>query len=862
MSLPLPNLDDRDFQQLVEEARRQIMQSCPTWTDLAPGDPGIVLLELYAHLTETMIYRLNRLPQKAYIAFLRLLGVHMHPPAAASVTLRFSRSRAGDEAVEIPRGTRVTVNRADGGSEPPVFVTGQTVILAPGTTEVDVPAHQCEQVEAELVGKGTGLPGLTLSVHRPPIVAPTGDELDLVVATAVAEGELDERVPAVQYQGQTYRVWRAVENFIYSGPDPFVYMVDRMAGTITFAPAARMTQADGALEAAPHPLAAVPPAGREIRVWYRRGGGPAGNVAAGTLTTLKDPIAGVQVTNLAVATGGQAAETLENALVRGPQELHSLQRAVTAQDFELVALSSSRAVARAKALTRAALWTFAAPGTVEVLLVPDLPSELRSSGQVSATALQERESPEARAQIQQSLDERRPLGTMCLVNWARYKTVHVRARIVVRREEDQAAVRQRVLERIHGAINPLPTRFNSTGWPFGQALRASHVYDIALAEPGVRWVDGVRLLVDEVPDKAVTSVAADTLQPHTWYVASGDTLFRSLNHGDGWEPAGRFPGEAIEVVRVSPQRAGLVAVATTLPNNAGSRVHLSPDCGETWPAGGVTTGFRVQDLAWVQRASVPVLLLATDAGLYELSMQPGSSPVQVLVDPGDQRRGFYAVTAATDVRGGISVAVAAQANGGVYLSSDGGRPNSFRRIGLQGEDIRELAVQYSGPRAFLWAGAYTSGGDDPGHGAFRWELRGSEDPPEGWRAFNTGWNGGSCRSLAFLGSRVMAGTHRAGVVSLDPAAQAPAWQASDVRCGLPLRDQGRFFPVSVVATHAEDGVVFAGGSEGVYRSTNNGTSYAPSSSEESIEKVTLPPTWLFVSGEHDIIVVDEDEAGQ
>jgi hypothetical protein len=91
-----------------------------------------------------------------------------------------------------------------------------------------------------------------------------------------------------------------------------------------------------------------------------------------------------------VATGGQAAETLENALVRGPQELHSLQRAVTAQDFGAGGAVDSRAVARAKALTRAALWTFATPGTVEVLLVPDLPAELRSSsGPVSAAALQE-----------------------------------------------------------------------------------------------------------------------------------------------------------------------------------------------------------------------------------------------------------------------------------------------------------------------------------------------------------------------------------------------------------------------------------------------------------------------------------------
>jgi hypothetical protein len=57
-------------------------------------------------------------------------------------------------------------------------------------------------------------------------------------------------------------------------------------------------------------------------------------------------------------------------------------------------------------------------------------------------------------------------------------------------------------------------------------------------------------------------------------------------------------------------------------------------------------------------------------------------------------------------------------------------------------------------------------------------------------------------------------------------------------------------------------VLFAGGPEGVYRSTNDGANYMPSTSEESSEKVTLPQTWLFVSGKHDIIVVGEDEAGQ
>ena len=75
MTLKPPNLDDRNFQQLLEEAKRIIRTECPQWTDLSPGDPGIVILELFAHLTETMIYRLNRLPEKAYVEFLRLIGV-------------------------------------------------------------------------------------------------------------------------------------------------------------------------------------------------------------------------------------------------------------------------------------------------------------------------------------------------------------------------------------------------------------------------------------------------------------------------------------------------------------------------------------------------------------------------------------------------------------------------------------------------------------------------------------------------------------------------------------------------------------------------------------------------------------------
>lgn len=99
MSLTPPNLDDRDFHELMEEARRIVAQGCPEWTDLSPGDPGWVVLEVFAHLTEVLIYRLNRLPEKVYVELLRLIGARLAPPVSASTVLRFSRSQDSSRAI-------------------------------------------------------------------------------------------------------------------------------------------------------------------------------------------------------------------------------------------------------------------------------------------------------------------------------------------------------------------------------------------------------------------------------------------------------------------------------------------------------------------------------------------------------------------------------------------------------------------------------------------------------------------------------------------------------------------------------------------------------------------------------------------
>ena len=40
MALPIPNLDDRRFQDLVDDAKRLVQHRCPEWTDHNVSDPG------------------------------------------------------------------------------------------------------------------------------------------------------------------------------------------------------------------------------------------------------------------------------------------------------------------------------------------------------------------------------------------------------------------------------------------------------------------------------------------------------------------------------------------------------------------------------------------------------------------------------------------------------------------------------------------------------------------------------------------------------------------------------------------------------------------------------------------------------
>src|SRR6185295_12940928 len=73
MPITLPNLDDRRYADLVDEARALIPTYAPVWTNHNPSDAGITLIEMFAYVTEMLIYRLNRVTDTNIFAFLKLI---------------------------------------------------------------------------------------------------------------------------------------------------------------------------------------------------------------------------------------------------------------------------------------------------------------------------------------------------------------------------------------------------------------------------------------------------------------------------------------------------------------------------------------------------------------------------------------------------------------------------------------------------------------------------------------------------------------------------------------------------------------------------------------------------------------------
>ena len=620
MVLPTPDLDDRDFQSLVDEAKRLVQKSSPEWTDHNVSDPGVTLIEAFAQMVDQLIYRLNRLPDRHYVKFLELIGVHLFPPTAARGTVTCWLSAPQPATVLVRAETEVATARTDL-EEPISFATTHDLPIVPceftriatagaGQEAIDRSQELSsgQQVRAfadvpqpgdtMLVGLSDAVPscavllridcpvgGIGIDPRDPPLIweawngqgwSPcevdrdesgglnrAGDVVLHVPAThqqaliarqragwlrcrvlppdgqrtaytrsprvagframtvggtaeiAHAEAVHGERLGSSDgTPGQRFRLarqpvvpwtepsvlragepggrttsWLPVSDFARSGPGQLHYRLDARSGEVEFGPAVR--QPDGTVRQ----YGAVPPLGSVLTLSaYRIGGGRSGNLARGVIRVLKTSVPYVsRIENRHPAAGGVDGETMANARLRGPLELRSSGRAVTADDFEVLAREVAPDVARVKCLSATEA---DATGGARLLVVPRVVTD--DLGRIAWDDLT-RPPEELLHRISDYLDTRRLVGTRLLVEPPRYRGVTVVARVLSDPDARPEQVQQAALHALYTYLSAQEGGPAGTGWPFGRPVQAFDVSTALARVEGLARIEDL-LLFPAAPD--------------------------------------------------------------------------------------------------------------------------------------------------------------------------------------------------------------------------------------------------------------------------------------------------------------------------------------------------------------------------
>src|SRR5215211_876726 len=111
MPLQIPSIDDRRYQDLLNEALARIPVHNPEWTNFTSSDPGVTIVELFAFLTESLLYRANQIPERNRRKFLSLLGVSLQPASAARGIVAFANERGPQRAFTMAAGLEVRGGR-------------------------------------------------------------------------------------------------------------------------------------------------------------------------------------------------------------------------------------------------------------------------------------------------------------------------------------------------------------------------------------------------------------------------------------------------------------------------------------------------------------------------------------------------------------------------------------------------------------------------------------------------------------------------------------------------------------------------------------------------------------------------------
>jgi len=345
-------------------------------------------------------------------------------------------------------------------------------------------AYNERTVADEILGSSDGSHGQAFACNTPPVtdIELWVDEVDALSGSQRREIERErpgdvERVPENGDPVEFWVRWREVEDFLDSDADDRHYRVDRTSGTVTFGDGQRGT---------------IPPAGENnVRVTYRTGGGSQGNVPAGAIEELRDPITLVDsVTNLQPSDGGADVESMDAVVSRAPERIKNKNRAVSPSDFEQVARAASRELATVKCEPEMDQKGDRRPGWVTLLIVP--------RGQRDRPV----PSMELRKRVEDAVSQRAPATLVgrdegrITVRGPNYAPVSVTATVHTAGVESVSALKSTIESNLDAFFHPLSGGRAGEGWDFGESPQLSAVSALIDGVEGVDDVDSVAMTVE------------------------------------------------------------------------------------------------------------------------------------------------------------------------------------------------------------------------------------------------------------------------------------------------------------------------------------------------------------------------------
>ncbi|MCF6155906.1 MAG: putative baseplate assembly protein [Candidatus Brocadia sp.] len=130
MKIEPPKIDARKFSNLLNTLKRMIPHYTPEWPASDEKDPGIALLKIFSHISESVINRLNQVPHKNLVAFLDMLGIKLLPAQSARAPLTFKLAKGTDKEILIPARTQAATDKTEEHEELP-FETERNLWATP-----------------------------------------------------------------------------------------------------------------------------------------------------------------------------------------------------------------------------------------------------------------------------------------------------------------------------------------------------------------------------------------------------------------------------------------------------------------------------------------------------------------------------------------------------------------------------------------------------------------------------------------------------------------------------------------------------------------------------------------------------------